>query len=260
MTTVEQDRFTRSWQEWHQAREETLAEPFGWLSITELHWLTGEPQRFAGIPGTWHEDGDAAIVAGEGELAVAGTERFELVNSGPGHLIDAGRRKIELARRSGYVLRVHDPESPARTGFRGVPAYEAYPAWVLEGVFEPFAEPREVTVGAVVEGLSHVYTSPGVLAFEHDGKTHRLTAFNGRNGTGFTVLFTDETSGVTTYAANRSLAVGEPDAEGRVRLDFNRALNLPCAFIDFATCPLPPAGNHLSFAVTAGEKTPYGRG
>jgi len=45
-----------------------------------------------------------------------------------------------------------------------------------------------------------------------------------------------------------------------VVLDFNRATNLPCAFTDFATCPLPPAGNHLPFGVEAGEKTPYERG
>jgi uncharacterized protein (DUF1684 family) len=44
-----------------------------------------------------------------------------------------------------------------------------------------------------------------------------------------------------------------------VVLDFNRAVNLPCAFTDFATCPLPPAGNHLPFEVTAGELIPYER-
>jgi uncharacterized protein (DUF1684 family) len=42
-------------------------------------------------------------------------------------------------------------------------------------------------------------------------------------------------------------------------LDFNRATNLPCAFTDFATCPLPPDGNHLPFAVTAGELLPHER-
>ncbi len=259
MTTVEVDRFAAAWREWHRDREGVLAEPHGWLSITGLHWLTDSPQRFDGVPGQWHEEDGAAVVTvspGE-ELAVAGTERFELVNSGPGHLIDAGERKIEVARRGGYVVRVHDPASPARAAFRGVPAYEPDPAWVVEGVFEPFDEPRPVTVGAVVEGLSHVYTSPGVLRFEHDGATHRLTAFNGKGGNGFSVLFTDGTSGVTTYAANRSLAVAAPDEQGRVVLDFNRAVNLPCAFIQFATCPLPPPGNHLPFEVTAGEKILY---
>jgi uncharacterized protein len=260
MTTVEQDRFTADWREWHREREELLAEPHGWLSITALHWLTGSPQRFPGVPGTWHETGDAAIVtveAGE-ELDVPGTARFELVNSGPGEQVTAGDRRIEVARRSGYLVRVRDPRGPVRAAFHGVPAYQPDQAWVLDGVFEPFDEPRPVTVGAVVEELSHVYTSPGVLRFEFGGEEYRLTAFNGKT-TGFSVLFTDATSGVTTYAANRQLSVAEPDADRRVVLDFNRAVNLPCAFIDFATCPLPPAENRLPFAVEAGERIPYER-
>jgi len=51
-----------------------------------------------------------------------------------------------------------------------------------------------------------------------------------------------------------------PDSDrGPVTLDFNRAVNLPCAFTDLATCPLPPAENHLQIAVEAGEKIPYER-
>ncbi len=70
------------------------------------------------------------------------------------------------------------------------------------------------------------------------------------------MLFTDETSGVTTYPAARTLAVPAPDARGRVVLDFTRASNLPCAVTDFATCPVAPPENRLSVAVEAGEKLP----
>jgi uncharacterized protein (DUF1684 family) len=41
-----------------------------------------------------------------------------------------------------------------------------------------------------------------------------------------------------------------------VALDFNRATNLPCAYTNFATCPLPPPENRLSIAVEAGEQLP----
>lgn len=260
MTTVEQDRFTTDWRAWHREREEVLLGPHGWLSITALHWLTGSPRRFPGVPGAWHTVGDAAIVTAEPceELDVPGAARFELVNSGPGEQVAAGDRRIEVARRTDYLIRVRDPRSPVRAAFHGVPTYEPAPEWVLHGIFEPFDQPRPVTVGAVVEGLSHVYTSPGMLRFRFGGEEHRLVAFNGRSG-GFSVLFTDATSGVTTYAANRQLAVRAPDTEGRVVLDFNRALNLPCAFIDLATCPLPPAENRLPSAVEAGERIPYER-
>ncbi|HEY0807772.1 MAG TPA: DUF1684 domain-containing protein, partial [Pseudonocardiaceae bacterium] len=163
-----------------------------------------------------------------------------------------------IARRSGYLIRVHDPKAEVLRAFHGVPTFEPDETWALRGRFEPFDEPRPTTVGAVVEGLSHVYTSPGLVRFERDGVEHTLTAFNGKTG-GLSILFTDATSGVTTYAANRSLAVAPPE-DGTVVLDFNRAVNLPCAFTDYATCPLPPAGNHLPFAVEAGERTPYERG
>lgn len=251
--------FAAAWREWHTERERVLADSHGWLSITARHWLTAEPQRFDGIPGTWHDDGDAAVVSvgPDEDFAVSGTARFELVNSGPGEMVKAGDRVVEVARRSGYLLRLRDPAAPVRAAFQGVPAYEPNPAWVLPGRFEPFDEPRAVTVGAVVEGLSHVYSSPGVLRFTHGGEVFALTAFNGREGAAFSVLFTDATSGVTTYAANRSMLVAAPDSAGRVELDFNRAVNLPCAFIDLATCPLPPAENRLPFPVEAGERIPY---
>ncbi|MFI6074405.1 DUF1684 domain-containing protein [Actinoplanes sp. NPDC051343] len=61
---------------------------------------------------------------------------------------------------------------------------------------------------------------------------------------------------MTTYAANRSLAIDPPAPDGSVVLDFNRATDLPCAYTEFATCPLRPSGNHLPIAVEAGEKTP----
>ncbi|GLY97486.1 hypothetical protein Acsp02_47400 [Actinoplanes sp. NBRC 103695] len=71
-------------------------------------------------------------------------------------------------------------------------------------------------------------------------------------------MFTDETSGVTTYAANRSVTV-TPGPYGTVVLDFNRATNLPCAYTEFATCPLPPPENRLPVAVEAGEQYPFER-
>jgi hypothetical protein len=84
-----------------------------------------------------------------------------------------------------------------------------------------------------------------------------MTAFNGHSPGSLHILFTDLTSGGTTYAANRSLLVSPPDADGTVILDFNRATNLPCAYTEFATCPLPPAENRLPVAIEAGEQIPY---
>ncbi|MCU1517501.1 MAG: hypothetical protein JWQ75_2222, partial [Pseudarthrobacter sp.] len=122
-----------------------------------------------------------------------------------------------------------------------------------------FPEPRATTVGAAVEGIQHVYEAPGEIHFSLNGTDLTLTAFNGHAPGTLSVLFTDATSGKTTYAANRSLTVGEPGPDGTVLLDFNRAVNLPCAYTDLATCPLPPAENRLPVAVEAGEQTPLER-
>jgi uncharacterized protein (DUF1684 family) len=264
-THTDQDtRFTHRWQQWKVARERELVSPHGWLALVSLDWLSGTPREYPRAAGSWWQDADAAYLdPGDAELSVdgepvTGVHRFELVNSGPGVRVVAGEVEIEVARRSGYLIRVHDPSAPALAAFAGVPAYDPDPHWVLSGRYEPFGEPRPTTVGAVVEGLHHVYHAPGLVRFERGGREHTLTAFNGVRGNGLNILFTDETSGVTTYPANRSLAVDRP-VDGAVVLDFNRATNLPCAFTDFATCPLPPEGNHLPFAVTAGEQLPYER-
>ena len=257
--------FVADWQGWKDNRERDLAQPYGWLTIVSRDWLSETPQRYGEVPGRWWQDEDAAYLDPDGaELTyqgepVTGETRFELVNSGAGVRVVAGDVEIEVARRSGYLLRVHDPKAAPRADFHGIPSYEPAADWVLSATYEPFDEPRPTTVGAVVEGLSHVYVAPGVVRFEHDGAQHTLTAFNGKQPGTFSILFTDETSGKTTYGANRSIAFDAPDAQGRVRLDFNRATNLPCAFTDLATCPLPPAGNHLPFEVTAGELLPYER-
>ncbi|OLF19260.1 DUF1684 domain-containing protein [Actinophytocola xanthii] len=257
-------RFVHRWQQWKVARERELAQPHGWLALVSLDWLSGTPQEYPGVPGRWWQDRDAAYVDPNGAFLtvdgepLAGVHRFELENSGAGARVSTGEVEIEVARRSGYLVRVHDPNAPALAAFTGVPTYDPDPAWVLPARFEPFERPRAVTVGAVVEGLSHVYTAPGFVRFDHDGAPHVLTAFNGPAGRGLSILFTDATSGVTTYAASRAVEADLP-ADGVVLLDFNRARNLPCAFTDFATCPLPPTGNHLPFAVTAGELVPYER-
>jgi uncharacterized protein (DUF1684 family) len=47
--------------------------------------------------------------------------------------------------------------------------------------------------------------------------------------------------------------IGEPLGD-TITLDFNRAHNPPCAFTDFAICPLPPRENRLSFPIRAGER------
>lgn len=254
MTSTDQTTeatFESAWHEWHSERERYYGDPLGWVSLTGLYWLSDDFEKVADLPGRWRADGDAVYVDG-----VDGTERLEPVEGAPGLLVDDGDRRIEVIRRTGSVaLRVHDPRSPHLQAYRGIPTYPPSQSWVVPGRFSPYDQPHAVTTGAVVEGLEHHHQAVGVVDFELDGIAQQLLAFNGRDG-GLHVLFTDSTSGVTTYAACRGLSVDQPIADGAVTLDFNRASNLPCAFTDYATCPVAPAENRLTVAVEAGERNP----
>jgi uncharacterized protein len=261
------ERFVEDWQHWYEGHQAVLGDPHGFLAITGLHFLSAEPTRFADAPGAWStDDNGVTVVLDESEqlsvdgVAVQGTHNFGVIAERSGINAVAGDAVIEIAKRGGYdIVRPRHPEHPLRVAFAGTPAYEPDSRWVVDARYVAFDEPRPVTVGAAVEGLQHVYDSPGQLTFDLDGQTQRLTAFNGKDPGSLLVLFTDATSGVTTYAANRALQIDAPDSDGNVTLDFNRAANLPCAYTDFATCPLPPTENRLPVAVEAGEKIPTER-
>ncbi|MFG1809527.1 DUF1684 domain-containing protein [Streptomyces sp. NPDC049040] len=263
---AETDRaaFAQEWQEWHEQKEKVLAGPHGFLAITGLHWLDATPTRFPDAPGTWSSTADGVVVElADGEeltlegQVLRGRHEFGVIEERASLFPASGDAVIEVAKRGGYdIVRPRHPENALRLAFTGTPAYAPDPRWALAGRYVPFDVPRPTTVGAAVEGLQHVYDAPGQVEFELDGTTLRLTAFNGHAPGSLLVLLTDATSGVTTYAANRAVSIDAPDADGHVLIDFNRAANLPCAYTDLATCPLPPAENRLRVAIEAGEKTP----
>ncbi|AEV83177.1 hypothetical protein ACWT_2155 [Actinoplanes sp. SE50] len=253
--------FEQQWTRWHDEHETRRADKHGFLAITGLHWLTETPQRFPDAPGEWSTGPEGVLVTlapGEELDGIpAGEHRFPPLAERADHTVGWGEAKLEIARRGGHdVLRPRHPAHETLVGYRGTPAYPPAEEWVVTGTFVPFDEPRPVTVGSVAEGLEHVYESPGRIEFTADGRDLALTAFNGHTPGSLFVLFTDATSGVTTYPANRSVAIAPPAADGTVTLDFNRATNLPCAYTEFATCPLPPAENRLPIAVAAGEQLP----
>lgn len=259
--------FAAEWRSWHQQRLQGLSAPHGFLAVTDLHWVTEDPASFDGIPGQWWVTNDWLYVdlRGDESLLLNGTEITGIQKLGSiaerdGFDLGHGETIIEAAKRGGkYILRPRHPQNPLLQDFNGVPAYAPDLQWRIAATYRRFETPRETTVGAAVEGIEHVYEAPGEVVFELDGETHALTAFNGHAEGTLNILFTDATSGKTTYAANRSLAVAAPGEDGIVVLDFNRAVNLPCAFTDLATCPLPPAENRLAVAIEAGEQTPFER-
>jgi len=264
MTTTENTELAESWTAWHTEREELLRAPHGWLSLTGLHWLTGEPSANPDLPGLWRATGDGGVeltaAAADGVRVaggtVDGTVRLEPTDGLPGVLVTVGERRVEVIRRTdSYALRVRDPRAITLTEFAGVPSYPVESRWVVTGRYEPYAAPSPITVDAVVEGLNHYFTALGEVHFELDGQAQTLVALPGKEG-GLLLHFRDGTSGQGTYGGGRSLTTVDPAEDGSVVVDLNRTVNLPCAFTAFATCPLPPAGNTVTVPVEAGERSP----
>lgn len=251
--------FSDDWQSWRAAREQRLRSPRGWLAITAIHWLTEEPQRFDDVPGAWQHDGQGPTVTlAEGESltsddGVLGAGLHVLGELDEyGLLFSFGNAVAEVAGRDGTtIVRPRHPDSRNLTAYAGTPCYPPDERWAIPARFEAYDAPRPTPGGAQDE------IAVGEVVFVHAGAEHRLVAWGEDDGS-LWILFRDATSGRTTYPANRQLYTQPPAADGSVLLDFNRALNMPCAYTDFATCPVVPAANTLPFAVEAGEQIPLG--
>ena len=104
----------------------------------------------------------------------------------------------------------------------------------------------------MIEGLGWQPESPGVVEFDLENQTFQLEAY--ASGEELFFVFGDRTSGRETYPAGRFLYAKLP-ADGELTvLDFKLAYNPPCAFNDFATCPVAAPQNRLSIRIEAGEK------
>lgn len=261
------DDFAQEWEAWHRAHEKKRADPHGFLAVTGLFWLTDEPTRVPGLPGLWSTgvDGPVVELADDdvllfGETPISGRHGFGPIAERDGITVAFDGGVVEIAKRGGRdILRPRRADFPFLRSYDGTSVFTADPKWRIPARFVRFIAPRAIEVGAAVDSLAHVYDSPGYVEFELDGETFRLLAFPGYAAGSLFVLFTDATSGVTTYKANRTVTIEVSDDGDETVIDFNRAVNLPCAYTDFATCPLPPAENHLRIEVTAGEKTPTAR-
>lgn len=255
------------WQAWRAAREERLRDPRGFLAVTGLHWLSATPQRFHDVPGTWSQSpGGVVLTVDDDEaMTISGRPLRGTTAIGPvdptGLTIEFGEGLVEVAERFGRtLLRPRHPDSPTLRAYTGTPSYAPDLRWVLEGRLEAYEQPRPVGVETVVEGMTGTLEARGEVVFTADRRPQRLVALTDPDAPDeLWLLFTDETNGVTTYAAGRQFAADLPTSGDRVVLDFNRAVNLPCAYTDFAACPLPPARNHVDVLVEAGERVPPGR-
>ncbi len=246
---------------WRVAREQQLKAEDGWLSVAGLFWLKEGDNRIGTDPACEIAlpAGTAAPSAGVARLS-GGHVRVSLANgpasewhsdaSGRPNVVSVGRLKLLLISRGDrYAIRLKDNESAMRKDFTGLRWYPVEEGWRVRAKFNAYPEPRKLAFNTVA-GTKEEMPNPGYVSFVRNGQEYRLDAVS--EGPGLFLVFRDGTSGRTTYGGARFLNTEAP-RNGTVILDFNRAVNPPCAFTPYATCPLPPPQNRLKLPITAGE-------
>jgi hypothetical protein len=159
-------------------------------------------------------------------------------------------RWFVIKRGNDYYVRLRDLESNNVKTFKDIPTYPININWIIEATLDTTTK-NKIEVNDVL-GNTNLEESAGTVVFTINGITYRLDALD--EGDNLFIIFADKTNESETYYTGRFLNANKPDANGKVYLDFNKATNPPCAFTDFATCPLPPKQNVLTISITAGEK------
>ena len=257
----------------HRAGE--ISGPTGWAALVGLHWLTpgtelvvgGDPISGIRLTGPSAPGRLATINVGTDVVHIRVSTGLDATLKGkpvtefdmsPGVAPDDGLKVggltlVVIRRDRRLALRVWDAKAPSRLAFTGLNWMPIDAKWRISARWEP--HPRTQPRLKIMNVLGEVVEmqNPGTVIFAVGGKAYRLEAMlETDDAKELFFIFKDETSNKTTYGAGRYLNTPLP-ANGRVDLDFNRAKNPPCAFTDFATCPLPPPGNRLALAVKAGE-------
>jgi uncharacterized protein len=266
------DAYRAEVERFRKAREATLKADDGWLTVAGLFWIKPGVTRIGGDPSSdvllpsgapsrvgvlTFDDGKASFRAEPGAGVTLDGKPFEAgeirsdAEGKPG-VLAIGRFKLILLKRGGrFALRLKDNGSELRENFAGLRWFPVAEDWKIEAKFVPHLVPTKLSFDTIV-GEQDILESPGYVTFEHDGKSYRLDAASQPDGS-LWFVFRDATSGRTTPGNARQLTAEAPLGNSVV-LDFNKAVNLPCAYTPHATCPIAPPQNRLALAVTAGEQ------
>jgi uncharacterized protein (DUF1684 family) len=270
------DTHLQSVEEWHAGRMELLGQSEGYLSLVGLYKL--EPGRntfgsndsndiilpdkapakcgvfiFQGDEVRINVDPAAGIMHGDTTVSAVTSEMVMIDDQNDVTRFLMGSYVFYHIERAGeHYVRLKDTESPALQKMGTIDRFPVDDAWSIEAVFETYDQPLPIVVPNIL-GYDSETNCTGAIVFEIDGKTYRLEPISAGEDWMF-VVFGDATSARETYGGGRFVYTDAPDENGRVVIDFNRAYNPPCAFNDYATCPLPHATNILPVRITAGEK------
>lgn len=259
---------------WHAARVKRLHSNTGWLTLVGLHDLDKARVNPVGsapdalvqlIDKAPTRVGDLAFADGRWTFTAVPAAHVTLADSaatpvttmtvatdreGPPTVFSCGSLLFYVIEREDLCfVRVKDREAEVLKTFTGIDRFPVDAKWRVTARLEPGE--AMVKVPNKLGQLTDT-PSPGVLVFQLEGRTFRLTP-TGNPGEELSIIFGDATNTHETYGGGRFLDTDVPAPDGTVVLDFNKAYNPPCVFTPYATCPLPGARNTLDLPVTAGE-------
>jgi len=267
------DSYHQETEEWRRSMDENLMKEDSWLALAGLFWLeegdnrigTGSANDFVLPPGSGPEqvgafilkDGDVKLKVMDGvELLIDGEYAKEtlLKPDASGSPTDIKLKNLTfmlIAREDGLGIRLWDNQREERNNFPGRRWFPIKKGYLVKGIYKSFEERLNLMMSRK-NGSDYPTEAEGEVTFQLDGQEFSLLAFEQEDGSLFT-MFLDQTSGEECYAAGKYLVIDSPQ-NGLLEIDFNRAYNPPCAFTDFATCPVPPVQNRLDVTILAGER------
>ncbi len=249
-------------EEWRVHRLAALKAPDGWLNLVSRSWLTvgaatvGSaadndivlpvgPERLGTL--TQHETGEADFAPADGSPPI----HFTPNKAAPPKGLVSGLL-LELTTINGdNALRIRDTNSAAPAALTGIESFPVRPEFRVRAQWVAFEEPRGLTIDTSKAIRTDVKASHKAV-FELEGQTFSLLATHGTPEAP-QFVFRDQTARDATYGAGR-FVYGEEVGDGTIVIDFNKAINPPCAFTEHAVCPLPPPENILPIRIEAGEK------
>lgn len=266
------DSFSDAETTWRQEREASMKAESSWLNVSGLFWLEEGPNRFGTktdleivLPkhstvahaGTFtYRNGKVTYKMNRAQRASINKTTQNEGTLAMDEVLHHNHLRMFLIERGGKLgLRVRDLRAPNFVKFEKLEFYRPKKKYVIEARYEPYDLPKKLEVSTVID-TEIEYIVPGVLTFDYRGKSYEiLPTITSENDEQFFIMLKDQTSGSTTYGSGRYMYVPRPkEGEQTVTLNFNRVYNPPCAYTDYATCPLPPAENWLKLPIEAGER------
>jgi uncharacterized protein (DUF1684 family) len=245
------DAYEQEIEHWRERRVARLTEPWSWLSLVAREPLVHGPNEIG--PGTFTLARDGAVWF----EPRAGVDAAPAPVTSLRPLLHDGRRYELVTRGAATWIRVRDPESETRRRFRGIGYFPIDPRYRVVARWEPYDVAKEIRHDYEEGPPGDTQLAPGRAHFEIDGQALSLEPVIEDGAKRLHVLFGDRTNRDAdgSYPAGRFLYADLPVGRELV-LDFNKASNPPCAFTEFAACPLTPFEHRLPVAIPAGERRP----